>query len=364
MAIIPIPNGPQLVRGGIPTFSAFFNGASPWASTIRRLADFLHMLVTRRGRVLFTKYIKTVYASADTTDRATLRFACHTGPFARTVRIAMTLYPAASRDAGGDTKLYWTMETGLTGSGTTTTGNNVVYIATYAAHAADNFDWTTQEFTVSPDTDYRFVLHQFNSMAVQAVTVYEVTRPVLDTSVDTGTIDTTKIKCFDPITGRGPDPLTANTTHSILALADKIWKRGGHPLFAWNVDGATAMAITATTAANILDSTTTTTSTTMGWPVHIEYSGSLDSSNVGVVFWVNAYVSNAAATGVVALKDQDGNTMASISVTATSATWYSTTANLTDASGSNPTERLEVYASVTSTYQLNLHAAGVFMHVA
>ncbi len=356
MAIIPIPNGPQLVRGGIPTFSAFFNGGSPWAPVIRDLADFLHMLVTRRGRVLFTKYVKTLYATADTTDRTTLRFACHTGPFARTVRIAMTLYPAASRSAAGDTKLYWTMETGITGSGTTTTGNNLVYSATYAAHAADNFDYAVQEFTVSADSDYRFVLHQFNSMAVQAVTAYEVTRPVLDTATDTGAIDTTKIATLHPI--------TSTTANSILALADKIWKRGGHSLFVWNVDGATAMAITATTAANILDSTTTATSTTMGWPVHVEYSGSLNSPHVGVVFWVNAYVSNAAATGTITLRDQDGTVIATISVTATSATWYSATGNLSDYSGSNPTERLEVYASVTSTYTLSLHAAGCFMYVA
>jgi hypothetical protein len=354
MATILIPNGPQLVRGGIPTFRDHFNGASPWAPSIRELADFLNMLGARRGRCLFSKYCVTWYTTADTTDRPTLRFACHTGPFATRVRIAMVTYPATSRSSGGDSKAYWVMETGITGSGTTTTGSNTYQTKIYTAHAADNFDYVVQEFTVSSDSDYRFVLHQLNAYSVVSVEAYELSRSTLDTTTDTNVIDTRQIAAGLPI--------TTVTTNKIYALADKLWKRGGHPLFVWNMDGASALAKTNTSAANFIDGTTTPTSTTLGFPINIPFSGSLDSSDVGIVFWTNAYVS--AGTGTITLRDQAGTVMATISVTATSATWQSTTGNLADFAGTTPTTRLEVYASVTAANTLNIHALGAFMHVA
>lgn len=354
MTTIAVPGGSQLSSGGIPTLRDHFNGASPWAPSIRELADFLHMLGARRGRVLFSKYVNTLYTTADATDRTTLRFACHTGPFATTVRLATVVYPASSRSAAADSKGYWVMETGLTGSGTTTTGSSNIATRIYTAHAADNFDYFTQDFTVASDSDYRFTFHQVNAYAVQSVTAYEASRSVLDTTTDTNAIDTTKIATLQPI--------TTTTAHAIYALADKLWKRGGHPLFAWNMDGTTALATAATTAANFLDATTTTSSTTMGWPINIPYSGSLDSSNVGIVFWTNAYVS--AGTGTITLRDQAGAIKATISVTATAATWQSTTGNLSDLAGVTPTTRLEVYASVTAANTLNIHACGAFLYVA
>ena len=57
----------------------------------------------------------------------------------------------------------------------------------------------------------------------------------------------------------------------------------------------------------------------------------------------------------------------SISVTGTAVDetgWYSTTGNLSDASGTTPATRVEVYGSVTNTYQLIVYAYGMFQYVA
>lgn len=356
MQIIPIGGGSQYrVRGGYPTLRDYSNGQIPGAGAIRETSDMLHTLLARRGRHLFSKYVKTWYTTADLTDRTTLRFACHTGPFATTVRIVTVGYPASSF-ASGDSKAWWVSETGLTGSGTTSTGSIAYSTGLYTANAVSNMWTVTQEFTVTRDQDYRFTLHQVNAFAVVSVSAFEVARPVLDTTADTLAIDTTEIAALAPI--------TSDTANSILALSDKLWRRGGHSLWCWSVDGATPLGITASTAANILDGTTTPTSTTMGQIVQVPYAGSLDSSAVACVLWLNAYVSNALATGTVTLRDQTGTILGTISVTGTSATWYSTTVNLVDGSGGVPTTRLELYASVTATYTLNVHAFGCFMYKA
>ena len=354
MSLVLVHNGVQIAQRGLPPLR-FRNGQSPTGAELRELADMAHTLMARRCRTLFSKYVKTRYTTADSTDRTTVRFACRTGPFTTWLRFVTVGYPASSH-AANESKCYWVAETGLTGSGTTTTGDEHHSAAIYTAHAADNFWMQVDEFAVTPDTYYRFTLHQVNAYAVQSVVVHEEVRAVLDTETDTGVIDTTKIADGQPITGGSGSQL-----NELLAAADMIWKRGPR-LWAWSVDGASPLAITATTAANVIDGSTTPTSTTLGHPIEIPHAGSLNSSDVGVVFWLNAYVSNALATGTVTLRNQIGTILATISVTATSATWYSTTCNLQDASGGVETTRLEVYASVTSTYTLNLHAFGVFVH--
>jgi hypothetical protein len=341
----------------------FFNGVGPHAPDLRELGDYLNALLARRPRILYSHYVWRPYTTADATDRETQRFACHTGPLANKVRITCVRFPAQAR-AASDSYAYWELETELTGTGTTTTGASIFGSGLYANDAAAEanfFSSSTQEFDVEPDTDYRFTLHQINAFDIVSVVAYEVPRAVLDSSVDSPIVNVTRISQGAGIYG-GATP--SGAVHELHEVADKLWRRGGHPLMYWSRDGATALATTAGSAANIIDETTTPAATTYGWPVQLTYSGSLDSSDVGIVFWVNAYVSNALGTGTITLRDQANNVIATCSVTGTSAAWYSDTGTLTDGSGGTPTTRIEVYAEVSGGYTLSVHAFGAFMYTA
>jgi hypothetical protein len=350
---------PPVPPEGIPA-NRFFNGVGPHAPDIRELGDYLNGLLARRPRILYSHYVWRPYTTADATDRETQRFACHTGPLANKVRITCVGYPAQAR-AASDSYAYWELETALTGTGTTTTGASVFGSGLYASDAAAEanfFSSFTQEFDVEPDTDYRFQLHQINAFDVVSVVAYEVPRAVLDSAEDSPIVNVTRISQGAGIYG------APGTVKELHAVADKLWRRGGHPLMYWSRDGATALATTAGTAANIIDETTTPASTTYGWPVKLSYSGSLDSGNVGVVFWVNAFISNALGTGTITLRDQANNVIATATVTGTTQAWYSATGTLSDASGATPTTRLEVYAEISGGYTLSVHAFGCFQYVA
>src|SRR5687768_3121349 len=82
---------PAVPAAGIAA-ERYVNGAPPSAPTIRETADYLNAILARRARVLFRKYVKTLYAEADAVDNATLSFACRTRAVARTIRIVTVGY--------------------------------------------------------------------------------------------------------------------------------------------------------------------------------------------------------------------------------------------------------------------------------
>lgn len=339
----------------------YVNGVGPHAPDIRATADMLNMLLGRRGRVLFRKYVKTRYTTASATDNSTLRFACHTGPLAETIRIVTVGYPASVL-AASDSYAYWVMETELTGTGTSTTGESVFASGLYTAHAADNFTGPiVQEFAVEPDTAYRFTLHQINAYAVQSVVAFEVPRTILDTSQDSPVVDTSRI-------GQGK-PITTATAAQILASSASLADHG-MPLFSWSVDGTIALPCS-TTNRNVFDATTTVASTTLGWPVDMEYLGRKDGSTGGNVFvTVWAYcthdVAFGATGGVLTFRDQSNNDLGTLTVSGTIPAWFTTGFSL-----DSTVTRVEVYGDSTSgivdpegggaTNSLEIAAIGMFL---
>lgn len=359
MTRIPVPAPGLALASGRPALNDFANGQSPGAVGIRELADMLHALLCRRGRVLFASHIHTVYVTATSTDTTTLRCAFRTGPFARSIRIVYVLTPAAVARAASDSYGYWVLRTGLTGTGLTSTSDNVYSTANYTGTLkADDLVTGSLTFAVAADAPFRLECHQINVFSLRSICVYEDTRAVLDTGAESA-IDVAKIAHHWPI--------TTTTMAGLRTLASTLWKRGGHPLLWWSTTDGVGLAETGSSVNNLHDGTTTATASTFGHPVSIPYSGALHTANVGVVAWVCARVNNALATGTVQFRDQAGNVICSVSVTGTAddeTAWYSTTGNLSDASGATPTTRVEVYGSVTATYQLIVYAYGMFQYVA
>jgi hypothetical protein len=342
----------------------YVNGVGPHAPDIRDTADFLNMLLARRGRVLFRKYVKTRYDTASATDNSTLRFACKTGPLAETIRIVTVGYPAASL-AASDSYAYWVYDTGLTGTESPTTGASTFASGLYTAHAADNFTGPiVQEFAVEPSTMYRFTLHQINAYAVQSAVAYELPRSLLDTSQDSPVIDTSRIA-----QGR---PITTATAAQLLASSASLVSHG-MSLFSFSVDGVNAIPAS-TTNRNILDGTTTPTASTLGWPVDLEFLGQkqgtgASSSNISVTAW--AYLTHApafgASEGTVTFKDQDDNDLGTLDgFGVTFPAWVSTGFSI----ASNVT-RIEVYGQSASgivdpeaggeDVSLEIGAIGIFL---
>jgi hypothetical protein len=203
-------------------------------------------------------------------------------------------------------------------------------------------------------------LHQVNAFAVASVAVFEVQRSVLDTSQDSPMINVSRIAQGQPI--------SATTALELVTAATALWRRGGHPLFAWSWDGTAGYEWQSDTATptNILDGTTAAAATTLGFPIAVPYAGAVNSSAVAVVFYAYASVT-PGEEGAIQFRNQAGSTLATITVTDTTDTWYSTTGNLADFRGAPQTTRIEVYAYLTVTGAadaLTIKACGAFMYTA
>jgi hypothetical protein len=254
------------------------------------------------------------------------------------------------------------METGLTGTGTTTTSPEI-YVNTISL--------LTDQFTLNeviegncaldcePETEYRLSLHQVNRARVVSATVYEEPRTLLDTTVDTITVDTTKFLQGGPI--------TQQQYRQLMLAAEKVWSCG-QPLLQWTADVATGgsnasyqpRTRTSATQANVQDQSYTASNTSApGYFTVVPYSGTLDSSVVPAVAW--CYASCPSGTGTVTFRDQDNTVLATISPSG-SAAWYAVPASLTDASGTETTKIDVLFAgdgaNTTTIYAFGMYLAG------
>ena len=337
------------------------NGIAPPGPGAADLAGYLNFLMGARVKTLFAKFIDpTVPAGSPQTDQAYWTFACHTSPLATEVEVRLVVLPLSSAASGVTSYAYWSTETGLTGSGTTAARARMYCSSAVTGSAPDQYvELGPQRFAVTADQDYRFTLHCQNGMRVLGATVYEVPRVTLDTSSDTNGVDSTKLYHNAHVHDA--------QTLAVVTAASKIWKRSGGPIFAWAANqrsdlDADARQITCGGAnENLLDTTRTAwTAAGPGFWCYPQYRDSLDSTNVGVVAWSLAHMS--AGTGDMKLLfTRNGATVASITVTATSATWQTATGTLT---GANATDKIDVVLQTTGTGTGYVWSCGMFYYTA
>ncbi len=331
------------------------NGEVPSGNRARKLSELYNTILGWRKKS-FSKSILPTQALNTGGDQATWRFAMHTSPV--TSQLALEwVYAATGTFHATPTQpnFYVNTETGLTGSGTST-DHDPVYASGILASTADTEPdlWysTRQLINVDPDTDYRITVHNVSFMRVLGLVVQEMPKLVMDTSTDTGSIDTSAFYATGAVTGTAYADVTG--------AAAKVWKRCGPQVFSWSVDAQTAITRNPGSFVNLLDSSVTTFSASSpGFPAEVDYHGSLDSSNVPCV--VYCYAGTDSGTGKVRWID-DAGTLATIDVSGAAA-WYSTTCNLRDVAAATPTTKVDVHVlGPGGGNNLSVYAAGMFLY--
>lgn len=369
MPIVPVSNlATELPEGATPfTLRWFRNGVEPSGIAARRLAEHLNVLLAQRQRAwahsgTFRVDTNTggTFEGFDTetnSDIVTYRLAFRTGPVTRRLRVKFALLtPDSETTATATPYVQWVLETGLTGSGSTTNADRV-YLSTISA-LTDQF--TLNELVegecildVASSSEYRMVLHQVNRIRVVSCTIYEEPRTSLDTSGDAAAVDTTQF-----VQGR---PITGAQIADLYVAAEKVWSEG-QPLAWWTADVASAgtnlahepRSRTSATQANVLDQTyTAVNASAPGFFTVVPYSGTLDSANVPAVFW--AYASCVSGTGTITFRDQAGTVLATITP-AGAAAWYAVEGNLTE-----NTTKVDVLFAGDATNTTVVHAFGAYL---
>jgi len=339
------------------TLKSFRNGIGTPASGTRSLGDRLNSLLGARLRVLGS--YSNVYGlhanfdSASTADLACHRFAFRVGPVTTKVRWNGAFLPVLGSPDPADVTCVLTLTTGLTGSGdaiSTTLSLPQTNLST-SDLSADNLTWMQRDLDVTPDGFYRLEIHRTNLARMVSSSIYEIVPATLDTL------------SFDFVPD-GPSyyqgaPITHPQFEDLMRAGDKVWRRGAQ-LGWWTIDlpGDERSRVSAT-PANLWDQTLAApAATSPGWPVYRPYSGSLESSNVPVIFWV--YADCVAGTGTITLRDQNNVTLGTINPVDTAA-WYSVRCNLTDATLSFPTTKADVFFGGDGTNACKVYACGLFM---
>lgn len=215
----------------------------------------------------------------------------------------------------------------------------------------DDYAERSASYALEADTVYRCEVVQGERARIVALTAYGMVRSHMDPALDV---------CVDPGRFLVNQPITETQNGDVLDSLQYLWKRHGAAI-AYSVPGTTAKTVTGTTETNILDATTTWTSSTKGFrwpglnthsldetlggsplylaPVHYWCYASVsgggtaavrfrwDTSGVygavtGISSGTAAFVQGAAAQGVVASADQKIDITAVCSTAGTTVSVY------------------------------------------
>lgn len=325
------------------------NGIAPSAPDVRELAGWLNGLAGRRKKRVFAKSVLPVDSYYDQADVTLWRGAFHSGPFTSRLRCDYLLAPTRGA-SGADTGLYVVSNTGLAGSGTTVTHPklnfwNGDFTGTIRP---DQLVPVSQDLTVSPDTDYTLALHVDNGMRVCGAVIYEEWLSSLTEAI-TGAVNGSGMVY-------GLDVLSADVA-ALLALAEKIWKRGGKHFGTWTERAGVAR--TTDSYANLWNLAAAWSDKTPGHKAPTRYMGSLDSAAVACT-WA-CYAKVASGSGKVGVYNEDG-LISKVAVTSTTGAWYSDTFALDSATAE---EKLDVHIyGAGDGGALTIYAVGAWCHVA
>jgi hypothetical protein len=309
---IAIDVTPGNTGAGLTPLNLCRNGGLPTAEGVRALADVLNFLATRGQAIAaHTSAVSEVFNfdTAENTDRAGWRWAFRTSKNARQLLVNYVLAPAGSSGTTTQPSLYLGLSEGLTRdtgvlpmASVKSTGRKIS-----ASITADDLFLRTQVFDVSGDTEYRLQLHLINRAAVASITISELVLPTAETTQH-------EVVNTSLITGHGP--ILTTTMTELVTVARQVWRRpkmlmsfsAEHGFLNGNAGG------TAAVLTNALDSGYTTASANSpGTPVDLSRDGTLESTEVPVVFAVHAGRSGAATSATIELRDQANTIVAQIS---------------------------------------------------
>lgn len=202
-----------------------------------------------------------------------------------------------------------------------------------------------------PDTGYEIGFYDYDNARLVSATMWEIPK-LPDT--DNGYINS-GVQAGSPI-------YDAQRAATIPALRT-AWKRNAAPLITWSVNQDSEAATANGAAKNVVDTSITTVSTASpGFTVDGRYRSTVRRAASGVPCIMYAYLdgSGAATIGNLLLKDSSGTTLATCSLTGTTAGWVSSGAFYIPAT----LAKYDLMVSQTNIGTASAFAASVFQHEA
>lgn len=284
-------------------------------------------------------------------ERERWRFAFHSGPYTKEVRVTfLSCIQDGTLLSGGSGDPYSRLRILTTGGSTVGDGTFHYGGGPNSVDTPNNFATGEAIIPVSADTDYTAVISDFDGARIVSAVVYERS---LDPDTSNGYAST----------GYAAGVNIYDTDRSdITTIAANMWKRGGAHLLNWSADNqASPSTISLTTDTNIVDGTSTSVSSSSpGYILDLTSCNRLSQTTVPCV--LKAYgkyvITPPVSGGVVKIKASDGSTVGTVTGFTSTASWQSAVVNmptgvdrydLTFAAGSG-TATFSLYA--VSLYQL------------
>lgn len=237
--------------------------------------------------------------------------------------------------------------------GTSGTDGSITYtraIATPTSAVPNDLILGKAEYSLTPDTLYRCELMTEASASVQSLSVFGKVVSSLDPDTHV---------CVDPVKLAINQPISSTVNADVLGSLHTLWKRHGSAM-AYSVPGTTAKTVASATSTNILDSTTTWTSSTKGFLYPALNKHSLETTlgsatyAVPVQAWVYGSCSGGG-TGTVRFRWGTGASDYVEVTGITTAGWYKATGTIPG----NADQKIDIYAAA-SAGTVSVYAAGMF----
>lgn len=298
----PVQVGRHVRNGFIP--------AAEFQSTLAALAGYTANV---RSKVIFSHHgslatgnLGSAIPNSTASERVRGRFSWRAGPYAQLLVARWTLAP---QNNGTPTNPFCRLRVrdsfdvivgdifGRGGAATGATDTPGELIGRTSTMVVSDSDSTIVELT--PDTDYFAAITEHDYARLQDLVVYEVS---LLPDTDNGYAQTNAI---------GGAPVLASERQQVLEMARAMWLRGGAHLWNWWADTPVeARNTTSSTYKNLVDDTSTTTTSAPGVRLNLLKRDRSNSSEVPVVMKVYGTDND----GSVRLVDSSGTTMLEVDV--------------------------------------------------
>jgi hypothetical protein len=322
--------GTQYAQVPLEPFAWCKNGQTPDSELAVRIADHTNQAALYRLKELASFGSTPLIAPVNSGATVRWRFPFMPSPYADAIIVRAWMAPATTSSATSP-GIKVRIESGLEVGGTPATiGDGVIRYAgsptgIAPADVPTNFPnlWTlvqTSElsnvFPTIPANTWLFgTVSEIDRGRCNSIAVYEafradVTAPPCQEGAALGT------------------PIYDKDRQDAITAARLLWKRGAGRFFSWSVNrDADVRTRTSATPINVVDnSSTTASSTTLGFYPNAIRRSTIRRGTVPCKFWV--YGSAAAgAGGIVQLRDSSNAVLATISGITTAA-WYDTLVNL------------------------------------
>jgi len=330
------------------------NGTIPDAITYRRTAQGMINWLQMQKRCVFWKGANVyrdgsdVFAGSDSEITDQFAFHVHTGYGVTRLRF-ITLAIDSDTANTGQPQFQWVDSTG--GGADLDT----VYMTDKdtAASSLNTVRRYGQYLTVTENTDYYFHLRTRYMCKVIAVGVYE--------AIDLTANESSSIKIAKSLFS-DHDPVLDEYIGDLHSMAENLWERNSACLFSWAEEKTTSgvMNTSTTTYINCFENTETAWSaSSVGVKINTQYMGTRTNTAIPCRLAVRGKIDSG--TGTLKVIDSGGD-LGSVSVTASSYTWYTTSINLTDQSGGH---KIDFHFKTTggSTPTFDVNAIQLFYYV-